>query len=401
MKRLKFIISNSVKKTTTFKNIVFDFFNSIKKYISNPKQALLDVEDKIFKNFMLHSYRTHLFTYLSQGLRNGGVTKRLLESMLSEYKEMSVNKRFGRTITLGEYCNLQMHNIVLESIRNISINGDSDAEAMYKAGLINSKEFTAVQNISAAEPYKAIEFINDRARDQNNLKFALLMLFFPSIIVLTGYFIFQPELKAMTLSMLEPVNSVSTKQIPVPGYIENRYTFGFFLGLAILSMVTFFSFINYLKKNNPKLLFKLFRMTEREFIINNFELMVGLMKSGQSPIQAISAIRNGADDEATKRIFSEIEYGFLNGEQKMFEVFKKYEMDISTVSYIRGGEAQNYLEPAVIMALEYNKVVYAKTTARLTKILPLIGEIIMSIILLKPLLDVLMVTTSGSLNFSV
>lgn len=340
----------------------------------------------IYKTFLFKRERFHLFSYIAQGLRNGGTTKELLQSINYEYKK---SKR------------MYLYTLIEQTLDNMEQYGMSDAEAMRAAGLISYMELQSIETISKSEPYKAMQFINEKTKNQNNLKWAIGMLFFPPLLVILGYLIFQPELQTMTMSLLEPVNSISSKKIEIPGYFNDRTFFGTLMIGMLFIMGSIFYIIEYLKKNNIKWLFQTFRIMEREFIINNFEVLLSLLKSGQSPMKAIELLSSNNTDIVSKKIFLEIKDAILEGDKNIYEVLSEYGVDSATVSYIRSGEMNNYLIESVSMALDYNRERYEKLVKILSKTLPLIGEILMTIILLKPLLDIITVTTVGTLSFEV
>lgn len=340
----------------------------------------------LYKRTLFSSERFHLFTYISQGLRNGGTTKELLQSILIEYQKEG---------------KVYMSQMIEETLYQMEELGFTDAQAMQSAGLISVMELRSVEHISKSEPYKAMNFLNNKSKNENNMKWAVGMLFFPVILVLLGYIIFQPELKALTLQLLEPVNSISKKPIEIPDYFHDRTTFMAYLGLVLVCMFSFFGFINYLEKNNIPLLFRLFKIKEREFVLNNFEIFLSLLKSGQSPMRAIELLSDNNNTPVSRKIFSDMKQGMQEGDLFMHETLSKYKLDSATISYLRSGEENNFLIESIQSIVDYNTERYEKLAKQLTKVLPLIGEIIMTIAILMPLIDIINVTTIGTMNFEV
>ena len=339
----------------------------------------------LYYSFFFNSDRNYLFTFLSQGLKNGGTTKELLQAIVYEYEKSK---------------KLILVNYITETLKYMEQYGYSDSEAMKMSGIISEIEYMAIQHISKSEPHKSLMFIIEKTKNQNNFKWAVGMLFFPVVFVLFGYLIFQPELAKMTLDMLAPVNSLSTKKIEIPPYFESRYFFGTLLFFTLSFITSLFLFIEFLKRKNQKLLFKLFKIFEREFIINNFEIFLSLLKTGQSQMKAIEILSENPDI-VSRIIFTKIKESMSEGNKNIYEIFGEYGIDSATISYIRSGEMNNYLIESVDMALEYNKLRYEKLVKILSKALPLIGEIIMTIALLKPLIDIIQVTTVGTLSFKI
>ena len=337
----------------------------------------------IYKHFFLRKKRAFVFNYVSQGLRNGSAFKELILSLTNQ-----MNDKF-------------LYASLMKTLDEIEKNGLSEIEAMYKIGFIDESEKIAIENISKDEPYKAYDFLLNKHANQDNLKWGIGMLFVPVMIVLIGYIIFQPELKALTEELLAPVNNLSTKAIEVPNYFNDRSVFTYYLLGVIGVVISLFAFIRYLKANNPKILFTIFRIYEREFVVNNFSIMLSLLKSGAAPIKAIEILADNKNDVICKKIFNEILVHQKLGDKTIASVLSEYNMDIATLAYIRSGEDNNALVKLLETALSYNEMKYNKLTASLTKYLSLAGEIILAIAVLIPIIDIINVTTVGTLSFQI
>lgn len=352
-------------------------------------KKILEINNNInmylYKKVKLNRRRIFLFNYLEQGLKNGSSFKGLLDSIaISLYKT-----------------DIYMYNIILDVLDSMEKMGHTDTESLYKAGLINKTELNAISGISESEPYKAYEFIINKNKNESNLKWGVGMLVAPVLIVLIGFIIFQPELKSFTKELLEPINNISTKEIEIPAYFESRDVFVYWLAFTCFIIGSFALLINLLKKYKINYLFKFFKIYEREFILNNISIFLSLIKSGYSPIKAINILADEEGEIVTRVIFKDIKYNQENGLLSINEVLSKYNIDEATVAYIRSGEDNNDLEKALSIVLDYNKLKYENLTKILVKVLPLIGEIIMTIALLKPLIDIINVTTIGTMAFEV
>lgn len=359
------------------------------KNVKDATKAYFKINDELdmylYKKTRIQKKRAYIFNYLAQGLKNGQSVRALLESINIGLKSKDPN----------------MNRILSTVLDLMEVEGYSDMEAMYKAGLITKIEFNAINNMSKSEPYKSYEFIINRTKNEANLKWGVVMLILPIVMVLVGFIIFQPELKAFTEELLSPVNNISTKQIEVPEYFESRSLFIYLL-LGVFGLVGIFAYIiNHLKENNVRLLFKVFRIYEREFIINNLAVFLSLLRAGAAPIEAIKVLSEDGNEKVTKKIFKEIEENQEQGLLKINEVFSKYDIDEATVAYVRSGEDNNDLERSLTIVLEYNQEKYEKLIKVLSRVLPMIGEFAMAIALLKPLIDIINVTTIGTMGFEI
>jgi len=339
----------------------------------------------IYKLIKFKKDRLHLFTYISQGLKNGSTMTELLDSISVSYN----------------HNNSRMYKYVMDTIYNMEELGESESEALYHAELINEEEKQSIEHIFSSEPYKAMDYLNTKTSNEDNLKWAVLMLFFPTILILILYIIFQPELKEMTEQMIAPVNDLSKNDIPVPDWFQNRDLFIKYLILTLGLMFGLFGFVEFLKRKYPKVLFTLFKIKEREFVLNNFEIILSLLKSGQSLMRSVELLSNRKTDHISSKIFNEIKKSMQEGDSNISEILSKYNIDSATVSYIMSGERNNSMIESIKSVVDYNRNRYDSLIKKLSKYLPLLGEIAMTFIILIPLIDIINLTTIGVMNFQI
>ena len=347
---------------------------------------LSNINDYIYKLYRFRVERFQLFTYIAQGIRNGSTIKELIQSIIPQYRKRG---------------SLKMEAMLHEALYRMEEMGSSDIKAMQEAGIITEDEYLAIESIANEDPYKAMIFLNEQSRNENNLRWAIGMLFFPTIFVLTLFTIFQPEMKAMTMEMLEPVNSISKKLIEAPWYLQDRSVFAGALAGSIAFMLSIFGSIHYLQKNNIPLLFKLLPIKEKEFVLNNFEAFLSLLKAGVSEMRIVEILSERGKNNVAKTIFKNAREKISTGESTLSEVLENYNIDPATIAYIKSGEDNNFLMEAIQSVVDYNRERYNKMVSKMSKMFPLIGEIIMTIVLLLPLIDIINVTTIGVLNFEV
>lgn len=359
-----------------------DFLKTIKKQISNFLSSALD-SFYIFTQFK-HD-KKHLLLYLSQGLNHGSSSVQLLESIQDEYRKRNMHV---------------INKMINDSLDFMEVDGLELGESFFKAGLFSSAEKTTYNAVSKASPSEALEHINKQNKYKNEFKYAILMLIVPVLIVLLGYLVFMPEVKAFALEMLEPINSVSKDPIPMPSYFEDRTVFAVAFFSIVLLAFGANSLVGWGRRNNPHALFRSIKLIEREFVLNSFTLLEQLMKSGLSLSRAVDVIVNDTTDPLIKRIFSEIHKRGEMGDS-MTSVLENYLTDYATISYLKSGEKSNQLEASISMALSHNEVLHEKLVSKLIVWMPLAGEMVMTIVLLLPLLDIIMLTTSGAMNFTI
>lgn len=347
------------------------------------KESIL-MFDRIKRYFIISSKdRKFIFIFLSKGLKNGTPIKILLKELVVFTKE---DKQY------------QLSKILEKILNDIEEKGIDFSSSLRDNGIITSAEYDILRY--STEYYTGLEFLIESNTHGKNLKYAILLLFLPSIVVSTLYFVFQPQLLDFVYQLLIPVNSVSSTEIPIPAYLKDRKIFG------IIMFLTYFfcGFVFYLqwilKRKNPKLFFNLFPLVEKEFIINTMTPLLNLINIGMSPGKAISTLMNN-NDPLVLRIYGEMNELMKLGNKEIHKIFRKYKMDKATTTYMKIGENTSSFPEALKSIIEYNKEQYNKTIKRLLFILPLSGELIMVGILLFPLINIIMLTTVGVMQFNI
>lgn len=339
---------------------------------------------KLFFKFTYKKEREYLFIYLSQGIKNGLTTISLLESILESYKKK--NDQFYYTK-------------IKEIISYMQNDGLAEAEAFYKANMIDKMESKILESADSLD--HGFEDINTQTKNKNNFNTAIIFLFFPALLVSFGYIIFQPELKFWALKLVEPVSQYSTSQIPIPEYFEDRTAFIIVFLSIVGIMLSTFMILNLLKKYYTKYYFYFIVFAQREFIINTFNIIYRLKKIGFSLIEAIDYIIEETKDKTYRKIYIEFKEHLMSGENNIHVILEKYYIDDATISYLRSGEMNNSMDAGIKMLLDYNEYKYNKTLNQMIKYLPFVGEIIMTLILLKPLLDLILLSTIGVMDFTI
>ncbi len=338
-----------------------------------------------FNKILLKRTKKHFFIYLSQGIKHGSSISSLISTIKNEYKKIKM---------------FQMYEILKDTLYKMENDGLDIGDAFYLSGLFNESEKTTFNAISKKSINSAFEQIIKQNKYKSEFKYALLMLVTPVLFILFGYIVFLPEVKAFTLSILAPVNAVSSTAIQIPAYFNDRSIFVIsFLSIIFISGFIIY-LVEYLKKNNPKILFSFVRLIEREFIVNHFSVLLQLMESGLNISDSVEVILKDSNDTLAKKILGDALADMSNG-YDFSHTIEKYFSDYATVAFLKGGELNDQIESSLSMILSHNELLYQKLISRLIVWLPMAGETIMTVVLLIPLLDILKTTTVNAMNFTV
>jgi len=340
----------------------------------------------LIKQTIIKQNKPLILSYLASGLKQGNN----LLTLITRYKE-----------TLNITDSEEKHIIgILDEIEHIiKTKGTNTTYILYQVGLLSENEYLIISNYN--DLYIGLELVLKMNKQKNNFSWAITLFFFPSFIVLLGLLIFQPELKAFAYNALEPINSQSKTLIKIPAYLEDRTAYSIGLTLFITFYVFIMYSINMVKRFKPTKFFKFFRLAEKEFIVNTFSALINLRKSGKSYIQSYKILSETTKDILTRTFYLKIYEASKEGNNaSLYLIGKEYNMNKFNLSYLKIGTVNNDLDTTIETIYDYNLEIYQKQIKRLVKFLPLIGEIIMTIILLKPLIDIIMVTTVGAMDFT-
>jgi hypothetical protein len=345
-------------------------------------EYLLSVHDKT----ILKQNKNLILSYFSNGLRRG----HNLLTLLLKYKETLDPKQRDETYIIS----------ILDKIKNIiDEKGTNTPSILHEVGLLTEKEYLIISNYN--ELYIGLDLVLKMNKQKNNFNLAILLLFFPPFIVLVGLFLFQPELRDFAYETIEPINAQSKTRITIPPYLEDRWFFGIFIIIYLSVYLSIMQGIEYIKQKYPHLYFKLFRLAEKEFIVNTFSSIMNLRKSGKSFSQSYLMLSTTTKDTFIKKYYTDVYNETVGGNiHGIYKISKEFNMENFNLSYFKVGVLNNDLDNTIETILEYNTEKYDKQVALLVKILPLVGEVIMTIILLKPLIDIIMVTTVDVMNFT-
>jgi len=350
----------------------------------------IEILTNFIKNFsertVLKQNKNLILTYFSSGLKRGNS----LLMLILKYKEtLDPNLKDEKLIIS-----------ILDKIKNIiDEKGSNTSAILYEVGLLNEKEYLIVSNYN--ELYIGLELVLKMGKQKNNFNLAILLLFFPPLVVLVALFIFQPELKDFAYNAIEPINAQSKTRILIPAYLEDRWFFGIFISIYLSVYFSIMYSIELIKEKKPELYFKLFRLAEKEFIVNTFSSIINLRKSGKSFSQSYNILSTTSKDTFIKKFYTEVYNETVNGNiNGIYKISNQFNMEKFNLSYFKIGVLNNDLDNTIDTILEYNTEKYDKQIALLVKYLPLVGEVVMTIILLKPLIDIIMVTTVDVMNFT-
>jgi hypothetical protein len=350
----------------------------------------------MIENIMLSYYNTFvrkkenefIFLYLSKGLRNGIGFSSLLQVLISQYEQTLNDNRWNK-YTLDDLNSLHL---------DITENGISVVDALFENNFLSASDREILKY--SEKIYIGLEYLLTNNKTYNDMTWAILIFFLPALAVSTGYLIFQPEMKEFIYEMIKPIQNYSSTKFEVPPMFQDRSQFLILNFILYGTFISSFILIYLLKRFKPSFYFKYVPLAQSEFIVNNFSSIKNMLKTGTSLGKVFKTLKNNSSDKNSIDIFSELDEKLSKGDTSIYTTFEKYGFDRANISYLKIGAITGSLSKTLDVLVDYNEEKRVNTSKLMLKILPLSGEILMAIILLKPLIDIIVLTTTGVLNFT-
>lgn len=327
--------------------------------------------------------RNNFFLYMSIGLKGGTNISQLLETYIRENK------------------NEDMYFVpYLEKMqKELKEEGSKFSEVLRDVGMIDGDEFILFENINSA--HQVLDYLVEKRKDQDSIRYALGMFFVPTILATIGFLVFQPEVKAWVEEMLLPINQYSTKLIEVPPMFQDRSTFFLMFLASTGAMLGVIFGLKLLRDKNPRAYFNLFKLGQSEFLVNSLSTVIRLKDAGVTYGVAFRMLSENSVDKTQKMFFKTLNDNFEQGQVSVHQVLRAYGFSKDVISLIKIGELNSNLDATIELAYEHSKKNYEKKIKKMSMYMPLLGELFMTLTIIIPLIEIIAVTTIGTMGFQV
>jgi hypothetical protein len=333
-----------------------------------------------YKNPMPYAEKYRVLNYL-RNLDKVGNMKRGIELKQEEYTK---RKKWGPLFVINKV------NKHLKSGKDI-------VEAMFRANLINSRERQVFEKSRTFS--EATEQILDLQSKKSKSIMGFMLLLIPIGAILVLLLTTREMVNKVLTDMMKPIVAAGATPPPLPVYMESPLMYGlgniaFFGGLLVV-----FLFMRYNKKHSPKVYFKTIPIFEEEYSFNIIHSLKSMLKSGTSLSDSAKILLDGEDDNIKKKIYGEIVESTKKGVVSLADIFENNGINYSTVSLIKMGEDSGRMEEALNSAYNeietrYNRDIKIFNTACMWG-----GQLGMIFISMKPMIDIMLLTSVGQLNF--
>jgi len=294
--------------------------------------------------------------------------------------------------------NVLIEYILMRVLYYMDIEGYKIVDAMFAGGLINQKEKSILQKSRTFS--QGINQITNLDKRKSKLVIYNLMLFGPFYIALVVLLATHSTVKNVLMSMVKPIVDAGGKAPPLPHYMQDPSLYIFYNVAFFTLLFGVLGFYYYCKYYNLPLYFKVFILNEQEKVLEILENLSSLLNSGINMTDSVKILLDDEKDIVKKKLYSEIYKNFIKGNIELSQIFEYYNVDYSTIGLISTGENTHNITETLKNAkdsLEESYNLYMKIYG---KIAFTGGQLLMGVVIIKPIIDILLYTSIQQLNFS-
>lgn len=322
-------------------------------------------------------------SYLKSGDLGGISSKDLLEIKKDEY------------LHLKRYIMADMVDKLLGEVRR----GVGLAEALQAIEVITESEYltlTKSRSLSAG-----IDRITEKKKEAGGANGLLLLFFVPPIGITHLLLWTHGQVKDVLLKMTEPLREMTTKSVEIPGYLLDPTTYYIYGGL--LHIILFGSIITFivLKKINVPMYLKFLPYRRYEYTIDILHTIKSLKEAGISLSDSVKISIMGENDKIKLDIYKDIELSLKTGKGQLADILAKYHLDFTSIGFIRTGEKTKRFDQLLSIAEGEIKDRYERILKKLHPIAKFGGQVAMLGIAFKPMVDIMILTSIGQMDFEV
>jgi len=309
----------------------------------------------------------------------------LRKGIINKIREMRMKKDF-----LLEY-------LLLKVLYYMDVRGIKIVEAMKKAGLITQKEHSILTKSRSFSD--GIDQITNMEKRKSLLLVYNILLLAPMYLSLLALLFTHGLVKKTLMGMVEPMIKAGGTPPPLPHYMEDISTYIyiniFFFTILFIILGVYY----YLKHFNITLYFKIFKFNEQEIMLDILYNIESLTNSGINITDSVNILLESETNNVKKEIYKQIFIAFEKGNIQLSSIFEFYNVNYQTIGLINIGEETRNIKTTLSLAYLALREVFEKNMKIYGKIAFYFGQILMGMVILKPIIDILLYTSIQQLNF--
>jgi type II secretory pathway component PulF len=327
--------------------------------------------------------REHFLIYLKSVAKSGSSIPDAIELQVDEYKKK-------KKILMVK---------LLEDLLFYSKKGTKLIDALYKSNLINENEYTILNKSKSLD--LGINQINDSKKTNSRSTAAYILLFAPPYIMITALLLTHGIVKDTLDSMFLGMVQSGAKAPPMAEYLSDPTAYIhwniLFWGILIVSVI----FLAILKRYNTKTYFKIMFLSEKEYLIDILYSIKSLTEAGLNMADSVEILAKGEPNFLKKKVYEELNEEFKKGKIKFSETLNEFGFNSTSCSLLRIGETTGKMKDALDNTYENLVEINDKIIEYALKTTKISGQILMMLVFGKPMIDILILMTTGMMNFEI
>jgi len=291
-----------------------------------------------------------------------------------------------------------MEYILLKILYYMDIKGHKIVEAMYLAKFITEKERSILMKARSIE--EGIDQIANLEKRTSKLLVYNFLLLFPAYAMLLTLYLTHGLVKDVLEGMVKPIKDAGGTPPPLPNYMVDPQMYLTFNIMFFSLLFIVLAFYYYIKYYNLPLYFKIFLFNEQEKTLDVLESVSSLINSGINLTDTAEILYKDEKDPVKRVLYGEIFKSFSKGDISLSQVFEFYNVNYSTISLISMGEDTGKIQDGLFNAKNNVNETYELNMKVYSKIAFYGGQLLMFLVIGKPMIDILLFTSIQQLNFS-
>jgi len=329
------------------------------------------------------SEKNFFLSYLKSGDLGGISSKELLDIKYDEY------------IYLKRYVMADlMQSILLEVKRGLNL-----PEALKNSKIISESEYLTL--IKSNSLSSGIDRITEQKESSGGAMNLILLFFVPPTIIVHLLLWSHDAVKNVLLNMTEPLREMTSKSVEIPHYLLDPTTYYVYGGIYHIIFISFIITILILRKINIKLYFKILPFRRFEYTIDIIHSIKSLKEAGISLADAVKISIMGETNSIKLAIYSDIQDSLRSGKSNLADILWNYNLDFTAIGFIRTGEKTKRFEELLVIADNEIKERYQSILEKFKPFAKIGGQVFMLGIAFKPMVDIMILTSIGQMDFEV
>jgi type II secretory pathway component PulF len=324
-----------------------------------------------------------LIEYFQSVLSNGFPLGKAIDGMVKRFKSKTGKNHVVK---------------ILQKIVDSIEQGSKFSDALENSGFLDKNESMILKKSKTL--VDGLEKIKNQKGSSAKITAAILFLLVPPLIAITVLFATQPMVAGILNDMMAPLAAAGAKPPELPPYLASRKIYGMWMILVYGVIAGYFGLLFSLKKTSTKLYYQMMPIEEQKYTSDILYSIYSLREIGISLSESVSILYESEPDVLKKRVYGDMKTELEKGGTNISNVMRKHGTNETTVFLLELGEDSKNTKKAFFGAYDEVSKRFKRNVSILFDTSKFMGQVAMMGIVIKPITDILLLTSVEQMNFS-